>query len=151
MKENDPICFVDTNILVYAFDRLEGQKHELAARLLETLWKSRTGVLSTQVLQEFHVAITRQKKRGISLKQSQEIINSFSYWPIYTPRANDIVQAIDLQERYQLSFWDSLILQSAISSKCKKVYSEDLSHGQVIEGVQIVNPFREDLTDDKTC
>jgi predicted nucleic acid-binding protein len=141
MKGERSLAFVDTNILVYAFDRLEVEKHAAAAELIKTLWQTKSGCLSTQVLQEFHAAVTRPKKQGLSLKESQEIISSFAYWPIYAPKPNDILQAIDIQSQYKLSFWDAMIVQSAAASQCELLYSEDLSHGQVIAGVCVVNPF----------
>ena len=141
MKEGNSLAFVDTNILVYAFDRSEGKKHTLAAGLIGSLWQSRSGCISIQVLQEFYVAMTRPKGQGLSLQESQRIISSFAYWQIVSPKVNDILQAIEIQNKYKFPFWDSLIIQSALVCNCNKLYSEDLSHGQMIEGVKIVNPF----------
>lgn len=141
MKEGSPLFFVDTNILVYAFDRLEGEKHFKAVRLVESLWETRSGCLSIQVLQEFHSAVTRPRAKTFSLKESQEIIRSFAYWEVYSPKPNDILQAISIQEKNILSFWDALIIQTAISSGCQSLYTEDFSNGRIIDGVKIINPF----------
>lgn len=139
MSGSERPVFVDTNILVYAFDRQEGKKHEQAARLIESLWQTRTGRLSIQVMQEFHAAVTRGK--GFSPADSQKILSSFAYWPVYSPRPLDVLQAIDLQVKYKLSFWDAMIVQSAAAAGCAVLYSEDLSQGQSIASVTIVNPF----------
>lgn len=143
MTDENILAFIDTNILVYAFDRKEGEKHTVAAELVESLWQSKTGRLSTQVLQEFHAVVTKSKgsERGLSLGESQEILRSFTYWPVYTIKPNDILQAIDLQGHFLLSFWDAMIVRTAEACNCRILYSEDLSNGQVIEGVRIVNPF----------
>ena len=143
MGMDKALCFVDTGILVAAFDRLERDKHETAARLLASLWQSRTGVVSTQVLEEFHTLILRSKGLGVSLKSSQEIIEAFSYWQVFTPKPNDLLQAISLQEKYLLSFYDALIIQSALVCRCGLIYSEQLMHGLKAEGTRIVNPFLE--------
>lgn len=141
MKEGSPLFFVDTNILVYAFDQLEGEKHFKAVRLVESLWETRSGCLSIQVLQEFHSAVTRPRAKTFSLKESQEIIRSFAYWEVYSAKPNDILQAISIQEKNILSFWDALIIQTAISSGCQSLYTEDFSNGRIIDGVKIINPF----------
>lgn len=141
MKEGSPLFFVDTNILVYAFDQLEGEKHFKAVRLVKSLWETRSGCLSIQVLQEFHSAVTRPRAKAFSLKESQEIIRSFAYWEVYSPKPNDILQAISIQEKNILSFWDALIIQTAISSGCQSLYTEDFSNGRIIDGVKIINPF----------
>jgi len=141
MKESNPVCFLDTNILVYAFDALEGEKHTQAKHLIEKLWDTKTTWLSVQVLLEFHSAITRARSKSFSVKESQAVISTFQYWKIFSPRASDVVQAISIQEKYHLSIWDAMIIQSAHACGCKVIYSEDLNPGQEIEGIKIVNPF----------
>jgi predicted nucleic acid-binding protein len=141
MKEINLACFLDTNILVYAFDSMEGLKHICAKHLIEDLWETKTTWLSTQVLLEFHSAITRPRSKTFSIKESQAVIRTFLYWKVYSPRASDVVQAVSIQERYRLSIWDAMIIQSAVACGCKVIYSEDLNHGQEIEGIKIVNPF----------
>jgi predicted nucleic acid-binding protein len=143
MIENNPACFIDTNILVYAFNSGPGKKKEIAAELLSGLWQNRTGCLSVQVMQEFHVVVTRKAKTPITCEQSLAILQDLSRWKVFSPRSMDVLAAIQLQTRYNISFWDSLIVRSAIASGCALLYSEDLAHGSIYEGVKVVNPFSE--------
>jgi predicted nucleic acid-binding protein len=137
----DDYQFIDTNILVYAHDVSAGAKHEQAKTLLQSLWASRMGCLSIQVLQEFFVTITRKVPKPLPPQHAAQIIADLSVWRIHSPTAEDVIQAIDLQTRYQTSFWDSMILQSARRLNCKTVWSEDLSAGQMYYTVQVENPF----------
>ena len=141
MKGGKALFFVDTNILVYAFDLMEEKKHLKAVKLIESLWETKSGCISIQVLQEFHSAVTRQRAKTFSIKESQEIIRSFTYWEVFSPKPDDILQAISIQEKHILSFWDAIIIQSAVASGCQFLYSEDFSHGRMIEGVTVINPF----------
>lgn len=133
--------FIDTNILVYAHDVSAGTKHEQAKTLLQSLWTSRMGCLSIQVLQEFFVTITRKVPKPLPALHASQIIADLSVWRVHSPTAEDVIQAIDLQTRYQTSFWDSMILLSARQLNCKTVWSEDLSAGQSYYSVQVRNPF----------
>jgi predicted nucleic acid-binding protein len=135
--------FVDTNLLVYAYDSSAGKKWELACAAISALWKHRTGIISTQVVQELFVALTQKVAGPISPKKAREIIADLLHWPLVVIDADNILRAVDVQITYRLSFWDSLILQAAISSRVDYLLSEDLQHGQVIESVTIVNPFLE--------
>jgi predicted nucleic acid-binding protein len=135
--------FIDTNLLVYAYDASAGQKWELASAVISALWRHRTGIISTQVVQELFVALTHKVAEPISLKKAREIIADLLHWPLVVIDADTILRAVDVQVTYHLSFWDSLILQAAISSRADFLLSEDLQHGQVIESVTIRNPFLE--------
>lgn len=133
--------FVDTNVLIYAHDLDGGRKHELAALTLADLWRSREGVLSAQVLQEFYVNVTRKIPRPLSRKVARAVVGSFSPWQGASIRTHDIVHASELEERHRISFWDALIVVSAKLSGAGRILSEDLNAGQIIEGVAIENPF----------
>lgn len=133
--------FIDTNILVYAHDVSAGTKHDQAKELLQSLWSSRMGCLSIQVLQEFVVTITRKVPKPFAPSDAAQIITDLSVWRIHSPTADDVIQAINLQMRYRTSFWDAMILQSARQLKCKTLWSEDLSDGQTYYSVQVQNPF----------
>jgi predicted nucleic acid-binding protein len=137
------VNFLDTNILVYAYDRSAGQKHNLAALLVENCWKDENGCLSIQVLQEFYVIVTQKIATPLDHLTAHQIVADLTQWRLHTPKANDLLQAIDLQQSYQLAFWDAMIVQSAASLGCKQLFSEVLNHGQVYGGVQVINPFRE--------
>jgi predicted nucleic acid-binding protein len=137
------VYFLDTNILVYAYDRSAGQKHNLAVQLMEGCWENENGCLSLQVLQEFFVTVTRKIATPLDHQTTRQIVADLAQWRLHAPKASDLIQAIDLQHDYQLSFWDALVVQSATSLGCKQLLSEDLNHGQVYGDVQAINPFRE--------
>ena len=134
-------AFVDSNILIYAHNADAGEKHRVAAALLRELWESREGRLSTQVLQEFYVNVTRKIRRPLARAPAREIVRDYSVWIEEPITAVTIARASELEEVARLSFWDSLILASAEAHRVKELVSEDLQHGQVIAGVQIRNPF----------
>lgn len=136
---NDRI-FVDTNILIYAHDVDSVQKHEIARELLASLWNQKTGVLSAQVLQEFYVNVTRKITAPLTPSEARTIVATYMPWVIETP-AETILVASGIEERNRLSFWDALIIAAARRAGAVKIVTEDLSHGQKIEGILIENPF----------
>lgn len=138
-------CFVDTNILVYAFDRSAGPKHTTAAQLMRDFWENETGCISIQVLQEFIVNVTRKIATPLDHQTARQIVADLAQWRVHSPDVDDLLQALDLQERYSLSFWDAMVVQSAARLGCKQLLSEDLNHGQVYGEVVVVNPFQETL------
>lgn len=135
-------CFVDTNILVYAFDRSAGPKHTIAAQLVRDCWLNETGRLSIQVLQKFIVTVTRKIAHTLDPHTTGQIVADLAQWRVYSPDVDDLLQALDFQERYRLSFWDAMIVQSAARLGCKQLLSEDLNHGQIYGDVQVINPFK---------
>jgi predicted nucleic acid-binding protein len=133
--------FLDTNILVYAYDRSAGHKHILAVQIVEGCWENENGCLSIQVLQEFFVTVTLKIATPLDHQTARQIVADLAHWHLQAPEASDLLQAIDLQQNYQLSFWDAMVVQSAASLGCKQLLSEDLNHGQVYGDVQVINPF----------
>ena len=133
--------FIDSNILIYAHDRDAGEKNKIAAAILKHLWETKTGVLSVQVLQEFYVNVTRKIVNPLPKPKAREIIQSYRAWPIESNDIETIFAASEFEERYKLSFWDALIVAAACNAKAEKILTEDLNHGQRIEGVFIENPF----------
>lgn len=140
VAEND--VFIDTNILVYAYDLSAGNKHSTAQQLVNTCWEEGNGCLSLQVLQELYVTVTQKIAQPLSHVLARQIISDLAHWRIHVPDPDDMLQAIDLQQEYQLSFWDAMIIQSASQLGCRLLYSEDFSHGQFYAGVQAINPLR---------
>lgn len=140
--EPEVVYFLDTNVLVYAYDLSAGQKHILAAQLVEECWGNENGCLSIQVLQEFFVTVTRKIAVPLDHQIARQIISDLAHWRLHVPNASDVLQAIDFQQSHQLAFWDAMIVQSAACLGCKQILSEDLNHGQVYGNVQVVNPFR---------
>lgn len=137
----DDLSFLDTNILIYAFDISTGEKHQKASKLLEELWVEENGCISIQVLQEFYVNVTRKALQALEPVQAAAIIRDLSNWKVHRPVTEDILAAISIQQKYQISFWDAMIIRSAKESNCKILYSEDLSNGQNYGGVKVSNPF----------
>lgn len=132
--------FFDTNILVYSVDENDLQKKEIASQLLTDASSSKTGIISTQSLQEFYnVAV---KKLKLSKQITKEYVELFSsQLTVRQVTVPLILNAIDISIKNKLSFWDSLILSSANDNGCIIVYSEDLNNGQIVGGTKILNPF----------
>jgi predicted nucleic acid-binding protein len=133
--------FVDTNVLIYAEDRDAKAKHRTARDIVVSLWESREGVISVQVLQEFYVAATRKLKRPLAPVKATAIVAEYLTWTVIDNTGPMLVEAIELHRKAQLSFWDALIVQAAIHGGCDRLYSEDLNAGQRFGSLVIVNPF----------
>ncbi len=134
-------CFVDTNILVYAHDRSTGLKHKRARLLIEDLWNSGRGVLSTQVLQELCINVRRKASRPLSLEETRRLVQDYLSWETVVNTPASVIQALDLEVRHKISFWDALILQAAESSGVTILYSEDLATGQRYGSIRVINPL----------
>jgi predicted nucleic acid-binding protein len=133
--------FVDTNILMYAHDTAAGSKHERAKALIEGLWRNRSGVVSTQVLQELAVNLRRKAGRPLDAKATREVVADYLTWHVVVNGGDSILGALELEERYRISFWDALVIQAAQASGAVLLYSEDLSDGQQYGGLRVVNPL----------
>jgi predicted nucleic acid-binding protein len=133
--------FVDTNILVYAHDRSAGVKYQRANQLLEQLWMSGEGVVSTQVLQELCVNLRRNMRSPFSLNEMRSLVLNYLSWHVFVNTPQSILEALEIEQRYKISFWDALILQAAEKSGATTVYSEDLSAGQKYGSIQVINPL----------
>jgi predicted nucleic acid-binding protein len=133
--------FIDTNVLVSAMDRSDRQRRQQSRQLLRSLRRSRTGVISTQVLQEFFVVATR--KLAIDPLKAKSMIQWFEkYFEVVVINAPLIREAIDCSVVNRLSFWDALIVVSAERAMASTLYTEDLSHDQVVRGVRVNDPFQ---------
>jgi predicted nucleic acid-binding protein len=132
--------FIDTNILIYAHDLDAAEKHTISATILKHLWETETGIISAQVLQEFYVNVTRKIPNPLPKTKAREIIQSYLMWHVELNDIKTIFAASEFEERYNLSFWDALIVAAACNAKVEKILTEDLNHGQRIEGVFIENP-----------
>ena len=135
------LVFLDTNILIYAHDRDAGRRHARAAEVVEELWTSRAGVVSSQVLQEFYVTVTRTIPRPLPKSTAREIVEDYRTWPCQLIGPEEILDASRLEERHRLSFWDALILSAASRAGAGRILSEDFTHGRVLAGVRVENPF----------
>jgi len=133
--------FVDTNILVYAHDRAADTKNERARALIDKLWNTGGGVLSTQVLQELCINVRRKSTHPLSVEDTRILIGNYLSWDIVVNTPNSVLEALMIEARYQVSFWDALIIHAAESSGAAILYSEDLSDGQTYGSVRVVNPL----------
>jgi len=133
--------FVDTNVLIYAHDVDAGPKHDRAASIVAGLWERENGVISVQVLQEFYVNVTRKIARPLTPAVARGILRNYLAWRVETNEPSTVLLASEIGERHRLSFWDALIVASAARSGADRILSEDLNHGQVVEGIRIENPF----------
>ena len=133
--------FVDTNVLLYAHDASETEKQPVARALLEELWADRSGVVSTQVLQEFYVVATRKFQPPMRRSEAREIVTLYATWSPVHVDVGLILDASALEERAQLSFWDALIVEAARRAGAVRLVSEDLQAGRRIAGIVIENPF----------
>jgi predicted nucleic acid-binding protein len=133
-------AFVDTNVVVYAFDDDEPDKQERARDLLSDPGDVRL-VLSTQVLAEFFVTVTRKLARPLDAGPARQAVAALSELPVVGADAGLVLAGIDLADRYQLAVWDGLIVQAAVVSGCETILTEDLADGSVLAGVRIQNPF----------
>jgi predicted nucleic acid-binding protein len=133
--------FIDTNILMYAHDRSAGLKHDRARQLIERLWISGQGVLSTQVLQELCINLRRKIPRPLPVGELRRLIQDYLSWEIVVNTPTSVLDALEIEVRYKTSFWDALVLQAAESSGATVLYSEDLAAGQSYGTVQVINPL----------
>ena len=133
--------FVDSNILIYAHDLEAGGKHGRAADLVRSLWERRSGVLSTQVLQEFYVNVTKKIPHPLDRSTARDIARNYSLWQTEVIEPADVFRASEIEETNQISFWDALIVAAAAKSGAATLLSEDLADGQTIAGVLIQNPL----------
>lgn len=133
--------FVDTNVLVYAYDIDAGARHDIARTIMNGLWQSGQGIVSIQTLSEFYVVVTRKLKHPIEPAIAREIISNLSTWQVVGNDTGTLLRAIDISASHGCSFWDSMVIASAIKGGACVLLTEDLSNGQVIEGVEVRNPF----------
>ena len=135
-------AFVDTNILIYAHDKGAGEKHQQAKALVEELWDSRSGVVSTQVLQELAVNLRRKARNPLDARATRDVVSDYLAWRVVVNDGASILEALELEARYQVAFWDALVIQAAMTAGADILYSEDLSDGQRYGGVRVKNPLK---------
>lgn len=134
--------FLDTNIIVYVFDKEDKQKNKTAKILLESFYSDENYLISTQVMLEFCNVAYRKMKPVLSTDEIDRFISSFPDEKIVFIDKTIIKKSIQVKKQYKFSFWDSLIIATALISQCNKLYSEDMTDGQIIENLEICNPFK---------
>jgi predicted nucleic acid-binding protein len=137
---------IDTNVLVYAYDRSEPEKQRRALEVLDALARSGDGRLSAQVLSEFFVNVTRKIAAPLTVAQARERLQHYvSIWPLFPVTSQVVLEAIRGVQQYPFSFWDAQIWAAACLNQVSTVLSEDFNPGAVIEGVRFVDPFADDF------
>lgn len=134
-------AFLDTNVLVYAFDRSTGDKHRAASDLLAQLVDSGAATISVQVLQELFVTVTRKIPRPLHVDEAAGLVGDLAALAVHRPGAGDVAAAIALHQRHGLPFWDAMILRSAAAMACDVLWSEDLANGHAYDTVVVRSPF----------
>ena len=133
--------FIDTNILVYAYDSRDLQKQERAQAILKRCIEAETAVLSAQVLSEFFTVVTRRIPNPLSIREAEDALNLISVLPVIEIDLWLVRRAIGIHRDYGITYWDSLIVAAAERAECVQVFSEDFNAGQVYNDVVAVNPF----------
>ena len=133
--------FVDANVLVYSRDARDAAKHERAREWVESLWDTKQGRLSRQVLHEYYVTVTQKLRPGLPVEEARADVRALFHWLTAVDPEATIESAWVFQDRCSLSFWDALVLAAAQAMECAFILSEDLPAGQKLEGIVVVNPF----------
>jgi len=141
--------FVDTNVLVYAEQANEPLKQPVAAQWMERLWREQLGRLSTQVLSEYYVTVTRKIKPVRSAADAWDDVRGFLRWNPQPIDQELIHRAYEVEQRYKLSWWDSLIVAAAQLQNCSQLLTEDLQHGASYGNVRVRNPFVAAVSEDE--
>jgi predicted nucleic acid-binding protein len=134
-------AFVDTNVLVYSRDAGAPAKQARAQALMNLLWESRLGRISQQVLQEYYVTVTRKFKPGLPKEDARDDVEALLAWQPLAATSAVFSKAWNIEDRYGLSWWDSLIVASALQCQCLILFSEDMQDGLEIDGLHIRNPL----------
>jgi predicted nucleic acid-binding protein len=134
-------AFVDTNVFVCFRDSSEAKKQRTAYDLLNELWATGSGRISTQVCNEYYVTVTRKLDPGLSPVEAWEDVVMLEAWHPLSIGMPVLHRAREIESKYGISWWDALIVSAASLLECDIIYSEDLGSGQSYSGVRVVNPF----------
>lgn len=134
--------FVDTNVFVYRFDTSEPEKQRRADLWVDHLWTEESGRLSIQVLQELYASLTRKLGRPMDPPEARDAVRALLAWKPVAVEPATIEGAWLLTDRYSLSWWDALIVAAAQVAGCRSLLTEDLPHGEVLDGVRVIDPFQ---------
>ena len=141
MNGSDEAVFLDTNILAYAFGKVQSPRKKAARDLVARLMPEQALRISTQVLQELFVTLTRKAPQPCPVREAIAQLEELSTWPLFSVDYEAVHEAAVLSRDAVISFWDALIVVAASRSGARTLYTEDLNHGQEILGVRVVNPF----------
>jgi predicted nucleic acid-binding protein len=134
--------FLDTNVLAYTFDNREPRKAQVADRLVAEGIQQRTGIISYQVMQEFLNVALKRFNPPLASNDAQQYLSSVLRRLLAVQSSVALCsEALQIRDRYQLSWYDCLIVAAALEARCEILYTEDLQHGQRFGGLLVVNPF----------
>jgi predicted nucleic acid-binding protein len=133
--------FVDTNVLVYAVAADEPKKQKTASAIVERGFAEGNLAISSQVLLEFYVTVTRKVEEPLGAEDALHLVTALSGWEVVSTTPELVLAALELSNRYQISPWDAAIIEAARTAGCERVLSENLGAGQVFAGVAVENPF----------
>ena len=136
-----PLLFVDTNVVLYSIDDLDPQKRDRAQGWLATCWTRQCGRVSTQVLNEFYWNARRKFSSRLSADEARQIVRRYQYWSPWQIDQHTVETAWEAESRWQLSYWDALMVAAAQQQGCNLLLTEDLQHDQQFDGLRVVNPF----------
>ena len=136
---NESRVFVDTNILFYATDTDAGAKHDRAKKVVAEIWEARTGVISSQILSEWTVNL--RSKLDLDWRRVRRFVEPYLFWEVVAIEAVDPLKALEIADRHQLSYWDSMVVYSAHKARTVALLTEDLNPGQKLGSVKIINPL----------
>lgn len=134
--------FVDSNVLIYASDRNEPVKRPIAGAWLDRLWSDKAGRLSAQILNEFYWNVTRKIEPPLARRDARSIVSKYLPWRMDRDETSVMMDAWQFEDRFQLAWWDALIVAAAQRAKCAVLLTEDLQDGQRFGEVRVVDPFR---------
>jgi len=134
-------CFVDTNILVYSRNSSEPDKQIQAKQWLTHLWQQESGRISAQIMNEYYVTVTQKLKPGLSKEQARSDLRALAVWQPLEISTQLIESAWEVQDQFTYSWWDSLVIASALFLDCQYLLSEDMQHNQQLGKLTIINPF----------
>lgn len=141
--------FVDTNVLVYARDAGEPHRQPVAAEWLRRLWGDESGRTSIQALNEYYVTVTRKLKPGLAPEEAWDDVKNLLAWKPQEINRDLLVQAREVERRYRLSWWDSMIVAAAQLQHCTLLLTEDLQDGMVFDAVTVRNPFKMGVSEER--
>lgn len=133
--------FVDTNVLVYARDPGQPDKQALAETWMEHLWASPGARVSTQVLNEYYITVTRKLPEPLTQEAARADVADLARWEPVGVDGDLVAAAWDIEDRFGFHFWDALVVAAAQRAGCDALLTEDLQDGQDLDGVRVVNPF----------
>ncbi len=142
VTELPDLFFLDTNILVYSFDASAPQKQQIAKVLIQEALRTQNGTISTQIVQEFLNVALRKFAHPMSISEGEEYLSTVLL-PLcrHTPSIAFYQRALQIQEEARYSWYDSLVVTAAVDLRCEVLFSEDMQHGRIVQGVKIINPF----------